>query len=60
VLQYLLAGLFHPARKVREVYWRHYNALYVGAGDALVPAFPALPADAAGGAHLRHELDVFV
>lgn len=24
-------GLFHPARKVREVYWRLYNSTYIGA-----------------------------
>ena len=30
VLQYTLQGLFHPARKVREVYWKIYNALYIG------------------------------
>lgn len=24
-------GLFHPARKVREVYWRLYNNVYIGA-----------------------------
>lgn len=23
-------GLFHPARKVREVYWRLYNNVYIG------------------------------
>ena len=23
-------GLFHPARKVREVYWKIYNGLYIG------------------------------
>ena len=23
-------GLFHPARKVREVYWKIYNTLYIG------------------------------
>ena len=40
VLSYVLQGLFHPARRVREVYWRVYNALYVGAGDALVPFYP--------------------
>ena len=27
----VLQGLFHPARKVREVYWRLYNSLYIGA-----------------------------
>ena len=26
----LLQGLFHPARKVREVYWKIYNMLYIG------------------------------
>ena len=26
-----LQGLFHPARSVREVYWRLYNNLYIGA-----------------------------
>ena len=30
VLQYVLQGLFHPARKVREVYWKIYNNLYIG------------------------------
>jgi splicing factor 3B subunit 1 len=25
IMSYLLPGLFHPARKVREVYWRFYN-----------------------------------
>ena len=27
---YLIQGLFHPARKVREVYWKIYNMLYIG------------------------------
>lgn len=27
----LLQGLFHPARKVRDAYWRIYNNLYIGA-----------------------------
>ncbi len=42
LLSYVLQGLFHPARKVREVYWRIYNALYLGAADALVPFYPDL------------------
>ena len=25
-----LQGLFHPARKVREAYWKIYNTLYIG------------------------------
>ncbi|KAM5534543.1 hypothetical protein V8D89_011747 [Ganoderma adspersum] len=40
LLSYVVQGLFHPARRVRDVYWRVYNALYVGAGDALVPFYP--------------------
>ena len=42
LLSYVLQGLFHSARKVREVYWRIYNALYLGAADALVPFYPDL------------------
>jgi splicing factor 3B subunit 1 len=42
-MQYLLQGLFHPARKVREPYWKVYNNLYVYAADALTPLYPALP-----------------
>jgi splicing factor 3B subunit 1 len=42
LLSYLLQGLFHPARKVREVYWRIYDNLYLGGQDALVPFYPNL------------------
>ncbi|KAM0017063.1 putative splicing factor 3B subunit 1 [Helianthus debilis subsp. tardiflorus] len=42
VLTYCLQGLFHPARKVREMYWKIYNSLYNGAQDALVTAYPVL------------------
>ena len=59
VLGYTLQGLFHPARKVREVYWKVYNALYIGSQDALVASFPALEDDE-GNAFHRHELDVFI
>merc|ERR1711959_557873 len=31
VLFYLLQGLFHPSTKVRKIYWRLYNNLYLGA-----------------------------
>merc|ERR1711959_298169 len=41
VLFYLLQGLFHPARRVREVYWRLYNNMYLASQDALVAFFPA-------------------
>ena len=45
VLQYTLQGLWHPARRVREVYWRLYNNLILGSQDALVPFFPKLEDD---------------
>eukprot|EP00053_Salpingoeca_punica_P017421 m.167809 g.167809 ORF g.167809 m.167809 type:complete len:965 (-) comp17202_c1_seq1:211-3105(-) len=43
VLYYALQGLFHPARKVREVYWKIYNNLYIGAQDGLIMAYPEVP-----------------
>ncbi|KAH7647210.1 splicing factor [Cryptosporidium bovis] len=43
ILHYLFQGLFHPAKKVRSVYWRIYNNLYISSQDALVPYFPVLP-----------------
>ena len=46
VLSYLLQGLFHPARKVREVFWRLYNALYIGSQVRLGPP-PATAAPSA-------------
>ena len=45
VLQHTLQGLWHPARKVREVYWKIYNNLYIGSQAALVPAYPRMTDD---------------
>lgn len=45
VLHYCLQGMFHPARKVRDVYWKIYNSLYIGSQDALVAAYPTAPSD---------------
>jgi len=59
ILYYLLQGLFHPARKVRQVYWRIYNSMYMGSQDALVPSYPIMHDDLTNMYH-RHELDVFV
>ncbi|KAE9400027.1 ARM repeat-containing protein [Gymnopus androsaceus JB14] len=61
LLSYVLQGLFHPARKVREVYWRVYNALYLGASDALVPFYPDLGELSEGkNVYDRHPLQVFI
>ncbi len=59
ILLYLLQGLFHPARKVRNVYWRLYNNLYIGAQDALVAFYPVLE-DEGLNTYRRHELDMFL
>jgi splicing factor 3B subunit 1 len=40
VLNYIWAGLFHPARRVRSSYWRCYSDSYIAQGDALIPFFP--------------------
>lgn len=61
LLSYVLQGLFHPARKVREVYWRVYNALYLGAEDALVPFYPDLGELSEGkNVYDRHPLQMFI
>ena len=43
VLNYIWAGLFHPAKKVRQPYWHVYNEAYVQSADAMVPYYPDLP-----------------
>ena len=55
VMNYVWAGLFHPARRVRQPYWRLYNDAYVGGADSMVPYFPNLPNED----HMnRHELAI--
>jgi len=57
ILQYSLQGLFHPARKVRDVYWKIYNTLYIGGQDALVAGYPKVPNDPPKNQYVRYELD---
>jgi len=59
VMSYVLQGLFHPARKVRDIYWKIYNTLYIGSQDALVASYPALDDDGAN-TYRRVELDCFL
>jgi splicing factor 3B subunit 1 len=42
---YSLQGLWHPARRVRQIFWRVYNMVYVGEQDSLVPFQPVLKDD---------------
>ncbi|OAL55803.1 splicing factor 3B subunit 1 [Pyrenochaeta sp. DS3sAY3a] len=56
VMNYLWAGLFHPARKVRQPYWRIYNDTYVQHADSMVPTYPSFDDPAIR----RHELDILI
>ena len=58
VMNYVWAGLFHPARIVRNPYWRIYNDAYIQSADSLTPIYPDFP-DEPGSIH-RHELDIFI
>mmetsp|Transcript_14475 Transcript_14475/g.21768 ORF Transcript_14475/g.21768 Transcript_14475/m.21768 type:complete len:1246 (+) Transcript_14475:160-3897(+) len=59
VLQYVLQGLFHPARKVRDVYWKIYNSLYIFGQDALTPYYPRLEDDGVN-TYKRTHLELFI
>lgn len=59
VLLYCLQGLFHPARRVREVYWRIFNSAYMGSPDSLVAAYPRV-ANTPRNHYVRDELDYFL
>eukprot|EP00388_Colpodella_angusta_P045087 GDKK01064934.1.p1 GENE.GDKK01064934.1~~GDKK01064934.1.p1 ORF type:complete len:118 (+),score=12.01 GDKK01064934.1:2-355(+) len=59
MFQYLMQGLFHPARKVREVYWKIYNSAYIYGQDALTPAYPRLEDDGVNN-YRRTHLELFI
>jgi len=59
VLQYTLQGLYHPARRVREAYWRVFNCLYLYNSDALVPAYPMIQ-DEEDNTYARTSLELFI
>ena len=42
ILLSLVQGLFHPARKVREAYWKLYNSAYIATQDSMVPFYPVM------------------
>lgn len=59
LLTYVLQGLFHPARRVRDVYWKIYNSLYICCADALVAAFPRVDDDEVNK-YCRNYLDIVI
>ncbi len=61
ILQYTMQGLFHPARKVRSIYWKIYNTLYIACQDSMVAAYPRFEDEhATSNTYKRHELEIFL
>lgn len=56
VLMYTLAGMYHPARKVRTIYWKIYNTLYYNFQDRMVACFPPMLDDAQHGNHYARDV----
>ena len=59
ILQYTVQGLYHPARKVREIYWKIYNMLYIHSVDAMVLGFPMIENDQEN-VYARTSLELFI
>jgi splicing factor 3B subunit 1 len=59
IMMYVLQGLFHPARKVRETYWRVYNTQYILAQDGMVATYPRVE-DEGRNTYRRTELELFL
>ncbi|KAL3944091.1 MAG: hypothetical protein SGBAC_001822 [Bacillariaceae sp.] len=59
ILQYVIQGLYHPARKVREVYWKVFNTLYIYKADALVAGYPYIE-DEEEHTYARTSLELFI
>ena len=57
VFAYTIQGMFHPARRVREIYWKIFNNLYLGAQDSLVAYYPQLSLTQSAAANPTPELD---
>jgi splicing factor 3B subunit 1 len=56
VMNYVWAGLFQAARKVRKPYWRLYNSAYIQSADAMIPYYPDVPEKV----YKRNELDIWI
>ncbi|MCH86739.1 splicing factor 3B subunit 1-like [Trifolium medium] len=54
ILNHCVQGMFHPARRVRDVYWMIYNSVYVADQDALVPSYPSF------SNRVGQELQIFI
>jgi len=59
ILQYTVQGLYHPARNVREIFWRIFNTLYIYKADALVAGYPYVE-DEGENTYARTTLELFI
>eukprot|EP01035_Chromulina_nebulosa_P016953 gene16953-22445_t len=59
IMMYLLQGLYHPARRVRDVYWKVYNSLYICCQDSLTPSYPRIEDDGVNS-YRRTYLDIMI
>eukprot|EP00579_Thalassiosira_antarctica_P030205 CAMPEP_0202029318 /NCGR_PEP_ID=MMETSP0905-20130828/63912_1 /ASSEMBLY_ACC=CAM_ASM_000554 /TAXON_ID=420261 /ORGANISM="Thalassiosira antarctica, Strain CCMP982" /LENGTH=1341 /DNA_ID=CAMNT_0048593067 /DNA_START=13 /DNA_END=4038 /DNA_ORIENTATION=- len=59
ILAYTVQGLYHPARRVREIYWKIYNMLYIYAADSMVLGFPVIE-DEGENFYARTTLELFI
>jgi splicing factor 3B subunit 1 len=59
LMEYVLQGLYHPARFVREVYWKLYNSMYIFGQDALTAVYPKIE-DEEGNNYRRTHLELFI
>ncbi len=54
VMQYLVQGLYHPARKVRDIFWKIYNSVVIFSSDGVVAFQPILPNDVRNSFEVPH------
>jgi splicing factor 3B subunit 1 len=59
IFLYISQGLYHPARKIRDAYWKIYNSLYIFGQDALTPIYPKLEDDTIN-VYRRIHLELFI
>lgn len=59
---YIWAGMFHPARIVRSLYWKMFNSAYIQSSDLLVPFYPTFSKvdGDSGPINTVPELDVYI
>lgn len=60
IFMYTIQGLWHPARRVREIYWKIYNNLYIHASHQIIPVLPQIQMPQQGFYNREPELEMFI